>query len=442
MTDTHAFYRAFEDRLRGSRELILHRLQIYRPFLDGLQEMFPHPAALDIGCGRGEWLELLKDLGFTATGIDLDDGMLAACRQRGMAVEKGDGVARLAGMTDNSLALVSAFHVAEHLPFARLQMLIRDALRVLCPGGLLILETPNPENPTVGAHTFYLDPTHEKPLPPALLKFLPEYYGYHRTRVMRLQQGRQVADDTGPTLTNVLFDVSPDYAVVAQTTAKPEQVACLDALFDQSWGIDLHTLSKRYDTGLTNRFNDLETRFDTRIQDVLVRQIRAHEQLHQAHEQLRQVHEQERDALAAELKILYSSRSWRLTRPLRKAADLVRALRVRIQKIRSQRIVSLSAFLLLNRIDHLTRRLPVLRNSIAVLSRKPGLDRLVRFYHDTCMRRAAAAFDDQPLLSARHPKSGPAVWMPGKEKLSTEKLLERIRNEIRMTGNRNSHHDL
>jgi O-antigen chain-terminating methyltransferase len=84
------FYRAFEDKHRGSRELIKERLKAYLPFILPLLQAYPQGQAIDLGCGRGEWLELLTEVGLRPIGIDLDDGMLAACRQLGLAAEQGE----------------------------------------------------------------------------------------------------------------------------------------------------------------------------------------------------------------------------------------------------------------------------------------------------------------------------------------------------------------
>src|SRR5215469_3508512 len=139
---THdGFYRAFEERFRGSREAIRSRLQIYLPFIEPLKSIDDHPAAVDIGCGRGEWLELVTNNGFDARGVDLDEGMLEACYENGLRATKEDGIAFLEKLPNESQLIVSGFHIAEHLPFAQLQILIQQALRVLKPGGLLILET-------------------------------------------------------------------------------------------------------------------------------------------------------------------------------------------------------------------------------------------------------------------------------------------------------------
>lgn len=156
------FYRAFEDKFRGAREVIKARLKVYLPFIKPLKDIYPDASAVDLGCGRGEWLELLAENGFSAQGVDLDDGMLAACRELGLRVQTGEAVAFLKSLPDQSQAVISGFHLAEHIPFDDLQALVEESLRVLRPAGVLILETPNPENIVVGTSSFYLDPTHRK----------------------------------------------------------------------------------------------------------------------------------------------------------------------------------------------------------------------------------------------------------------------------------------
>lgn len=160
------FYRTFEEKFRGPRELVKSRLRVYLPFLRPLRGSFSTALAVDLGCGRGEWLELLYEQGFEAEGVDLDDGMLAACRDLGLKVQTGDALGYLTALPDDSQAIVSGFHLVEHIPFQVLLQLVAEALRVLKPGGLLILETPNPENIIVGATNFYIDPTHHRPIPP------------------------------------------------------------------------------------------------------------------------------------------------------------------------------------------------------------------------------------------------------------------------------------
>lgn len=243
---SEGFYRAFEERLRGSRELIISRLRVYLPFVRPLIGLHADAQAVDLGCGRGEWLELLKEAGFSAQGVDLDEGMLAACRDLGLKVQTRDAVGFLKELPPVSQVIVSGFHIAEHIPFADLQTLVQEALRVLKPGGLLILETPNPENILVGSSGFYLDPTHQRPIPPRLLSFLPEHYGFAKVKLVRLQEPTELASKV-PTLLDVLNGVSPDYAVVAQKGAAPEQMELFEAAFEQDYGMTLEVLAQRYE---------------------------------------------------------------------------------------------------------------------------------------------------------------------------------------------------
>lgn len=254
------FYRAFEDRFRGSRELVSSRLQVYLPFAEFLRKRYPEGAAIDLGCGRGEWLELLAGHGWVATGVDLDEGMLKACVERGLAVQRTDAVTYLKTFPDNSVPLVSAFHLVEHLDFDVLLHMVEEAWRVLSPGGILILETPNPENLTVGTANFYLDPTHQRPIPPPLLSFVVEYSGFLRNKVMRLQEDPATAAKDSPDLINVLSGVSPDYAVVAQKDGESTFVSLADALFAKEYGLTMDVLAERYDQSRTASEKELEVR--------------------------------------------------------------------------------------------------------------------------------------------------------------------------------------
>ncbi|WP_220461536.1 class I SAM-dependent methyltransferase [Rugamonas apoptosis] len=343
---SQTFYRAFEDRYRGSRELIKHRLGAYRPFLLPLVAL--DAPALDLGCGRGEWLELLAECGLQGRGVDLDAGMLAACRERGLNVALGDALAALRAQPDASLALVSAFHLVEHLPFALVQELITESRRALLPGGLLILETPNPENLTVGAASFYLDPTHERPLPPALLEFAVDYGGFERHRVVRLQEDPVLHDEAAAVgLITVLEGVSPDYAVVAQRAAAPAVLAALDAPFGADYGVGLGQLAQRYEqqqerdrASLHRGLAQANTELDALrggvamvaggVQSLVGTTDQLAQQQAALHAELSdRLGRLEARGAQLEQRIIdmLNSRSWRVTAPLRWATDQARAAR-------------------------------------------------------------------------------------------------------------------
>lgn len=212
-------YREFEDAHRGSAELIRARLTTYLPLLDEIQSTFGERTALDIGCGRGEWLGLLIERGWSAVGVDSNPSMAEIAAADGRPVVVGDAIDYLRGCAASSLALITAFHVVEHLEREVLADLLAEIERVLVPGGIVILETPNPENLTVASWSFLMDPTHKAALPPHLLAFLVQAAGLESPSILRLNSQTTTADDepAGSALLG-LFVNSPDYSVIA---AKP-----------------------------------------------------------------------------------------------------------------------------------------------------------------------------------------------------------------------------
>lgn len=167
------FYREFEDRYRGSREEILERLREYVGHVTFLKDTDQKKRRIiDLGCGRGEWLEVLREEGLEAIGVDLNEAQADSARALGFEIEIENALSWLARQKDRSIDFISAFHLIEHLEFPVLVRLLKETLRVLKPGGKLLIETPNPESLIVGAYKFWLDPTHVRPYPPELITHL------------------------------------------------------------------------------------------------------------------------------------------------------------------------------------------------------------------------------------------------------------------------------
>jgi SAM-dependent methyltransferase len=228
-----AMYAAFEDQFRGTRSDIRNAQSFYLPYLRNALAGSPQAPIVDLGCGRGEWLELLRDESFTARGVDLNRVFLQGCRERSLAVTEQDVVGYLRGLESESVGAITAFHLVEHVPLLQLIALFDEARRVLKKGGIVIFETPNPENIQVGACNFYVDPTHLKPLPPPLLVALLELRGFAAPTILRRDQDARRAlaptplPDTAPNASSINalielirdnFYVSPDYAVIAHRT--------------------------------------------------------------------------------------------------------------------------------------------------------------------------------------------------------------------------------
>lgn len=215
-----AFYVSFEDCFRGTREDIKQRMEIYLPIIKEIQIGHEDAPILDIGCGRGEWLELLKTEGLMASGVDLNRIMVEQCRELGLEIIEADALDYLRNLKSNSLGAVTGMHIIEHIPFKRLIALLDEVIRILKPGGVAIFETPNPENLITGACNFYYDPTHLNPLPPDSMRFVMEIRGFNRIEIMRLHpHNEEMMLKEGPPqirqIINERFFGAQDYALVA-----------------------------------------------------------------------------------------------------------------------------------------------------------------------------------------------------------------------------------
>ena len=183
-----AIYVEFENKFRGERSVIKQRLTEYLKMVENLDQKNNHDYTnvLDIGCGRGEWLELLKENRFIGAGVDLNAQMVQECKKRNLSACYADAISYLKGLEDASYYVITGFQIVEHLSPETGLELLQESLRVLKPGGFAIFETPNPENLIVGACNFYLDPSHIRPIPPERLRFVAESVGYDRVDLFRL----------------------------------------------------------------------------------------------------------------------------------------------------------------------------------------------------------------------------------------------------------------
>ena len=215
-----SLYVTFEDKFRGTREEIKERLRVYLDVIRGADAGTGEHPVLDIGCGRGEWLELLRDEGISAYGVDLNDSLARQCRERGLRVEIGDALSFLRALPEGELGAITGFHIIEHLPMDMLLELYGEAVRVLRPGGVAIFETPNPQNLLVGACNFYADPTHKRPLYPETQQFFLEYRGFSRVELKYLhphEPAARLPEAEAPELAarlNDLLSCARDYAVI------------------------------------------------------------------------------------------------------------------------------------------------------------------------------------------------------------------------------------
>lgn len=171
-------YSDFEKRFRGSKEKIGENLKKYVSYFRGSQNI------LDIGCGRGEFISLLKDEDIDATGIDISDSMLKEAEEKGLKCLKKDALEYLREMKDESLGGIFASQVIEHFEAEYLKEVIRESFRVLRAGSPLILETINPLSLFALANIYFLDITHQKPLHPEFMRYMLESTGFSKVEIL------------------------------------------------------------------------------------------------------------------------------------------------------------------------------------------------------------------------------------------------------------------
>jgi SAM-dependent methyltransferase len=184
------------ESFRGSEEEIRHRMDRYLP------DLKPKEPVLDLGCGRGELLLLLREAGVEAIGVEGDPALAEAARRRGLKIVEGDVLEVLKELESESRGAVTAVHLFEHLTPASLAAVLSEIRRVLKSGGLLIAECPNPHSLRVGASLYWQDPTHQRPLLPETLELMLCAAGFvfdRRELLHPFPHDQLLADDEGGT---------------------------------------------------------------------------------------------------------------------------------------------------------------------------------------------------------------------------------------------------
>jgi O-antigen chain-terminating methyltransferase len=205
-------YGHFAEKFRGPEEYVRRNQEIYKPFFTACGNV------LDIGCGRGEFLETFREIGVGARGIDLSEESVAQCRHKGLTAEVADLFAYLPEQPDGEFDGIVSSQVVEHIAPERLPEMIRLCAAKLRRGGVIAIETPNPECLAIFATHFYLDPTHTRPVPPPLLAFYLEEAGFGGIEVHRLSPAVESMPEVGelPKGFRERFFGGLDYAIVAR----------------------------------------------------------------------------------------------------------------------------------------------------------------------------------------------------------------------------------
>lgn len=212
-------YVGFEDRFRGSEDEIRSRLADYVPYFAGASDV------LDVGCGRGEFLDLLKQAGVPARGLDLNPEMVEVCKARGLDATAGGALGYLTGLPDESLGGLLAIQVVEHLEPAYLQQFLQTAFYKMRPGGIMVLETINPACWVAFFESYIRDLTHVRPIHPETLQYLLHASGFSSANIV---YRAPIAEEAR------LQKVTPKVERFAEPSAATERLAELETAFNRN----------------------------------------------------------------------------------------------------------------------------------------------------------------------------------------------------------------
>lgn len=208
------FYTAFEDKFRGSEKMIVNRQKYYLPRFKKSTVDFGKTPVLDIGSGRGEFIQLLESNAIDSVGLDINHDMVARSKGKGLIAVQGDALSHLRQAKSRQYGAITGFHIVEHIPFNVLLRIFVEAHRALAQDGFVLFETPNPESLIVGSTTFYMDPSHLHPVPPALLAFTLEFCGFRNVEILRLHPDERLKKPGLTKDARELLYGPRDYAVI------------------------------------------------------------------------------------------------------------------------------------------------------------------------------------------------------------------------------------
>ncbi len=243
-------YLDFEDKFRGDREKILGTLSIYEPLIKLVIQDINSPKLIDVGCGRGEWLQMWKDRIDDCYGIDSNNNMIRACRENNLQVLEGDAIDQLSKFATGTITVITIFHVIEHLENKQLLRLIEECQRVLSDDGILIMETPSIDSLLVSTKSFHLDPTHINPINLDLISFYLDNLGFSNVKSYYLHGG-PLQDASHLKITRILNGVAQDLCIIATKTNQTfQKIDSKSHIWESKFDIGITTLQAAIDHDL------------------------------------------------------------------------------------------------------------------------------------------------------------------------------------------------
>ena len=330
------YYLKFENAFRGSRKEIIERLKIYIPLLSATKQAYKGQlCGIDIGCGRGEWLELCNKNNVKLIWVDLNASMVQLCLDKGWPAIQEDAKSYLERQNDMSFGIISLFHVIEHLERNYFQELVVQALRVLTPSGILLMETPNSDNLLVASKGFYADPTHLRPIHPETTCFELMYLGYSWAKPYYINGHSSYRESDPLGLTSLLAGTALDVVIIAQKSGIDGQLQPEDtwskALRENETTMQAATRidSEQHQQFLqfTERCNQIEAMANAAINSAELAHrniVLSQQNIELANLNIEQAHQR--------ITALYNSRIWKATDPLRRLITDLRTKKAALLK--------------------------------------------------------------------------------------------------------------
>ncbi len=323
------FYLRFENLHRGDSKTLLAKFRVYEPIISLICNETNNPKFLDIGCGNGEFSTFISSFGGDVIGIEKNSAYLKGENNKILLVHS-DALTWLKRQDDSSFDFVSAIHVIEHLEFSYLYEMVGEIKRVLKENGIILFETPNPDNVTVATKNFYTDPTHLRLIPSSLLSFVIKDHGFSVTHKWGVNESPHVEKST--CIYDVIGGASPDYTIFGLVkenafggklenvlrSAKGRSTKEMSDLFEARYQHDYSIISKELKK-IENKIFEQNCYYRDQMYEVSKEIVRL------------------RHAFELEISSIYKSKSWKITAPLRFVAN---GLRVG-KKIISDALVSL-----------------------------------------------------------------------------------------------------
>ena len=312
-------YLRFEHLHRGDKENLKARFQVYEPIISLICREVRKPKFLDLGCGDGGFLSYLSSFGGHVIGVEKNPANL--CKQNEKIIlEHGDALAWVKQQEDSSFDFVSGLHVVEHLEFSYLYELVGEIKRVLKKDGILLFETPNPDNLTVATNNFYTDPTHLRLVPANLLRFVIKDHGFSTCHFWGVNESSHISES--PSLHDVLGGASPDYAIIA-SVIRTGFAGEMEKILEQPRGRSTEQICNLFEKRYQNDYLMTVEEFKKINVKIFEQNCYFRDQIFESNKEIVRL----RHTFETELSTIHKSYSWRLTAPLRILARLLRRLK-------------------------------------------------------------------------------------------------------------------